>query len=137
MAFFRSPNTGRVYVIKITLPGDVVVHKIGMTNTPRSVDRMMEILRSWFMSYRFVPHSELRLDMACGNPRALEQHIHKVLKKHQFVPNEKVEGGTEMFTGINEFRVLHYLRQFDIRNFEEPLGLAESDYDALCRLISP
>lgn len=137
MAFAKRQNIGRVYVIKLVLPGDTIVWKIGMVHSARSLDRMMEILRSWFSRYRFVPYAELRLDLECGNPLELEKHIHKILHKHQFIPSEKVEGGTEMFTDINEFRVLHYLRQFDVRNFDGPLMLTEADYDALCRLISP
>ena len=137
MVFAKRQDIGRLYVIRMELPDSTIIHKIGMTNTPRSVDRMMEILRSWFMKFRFIPYSELRLDMECGNPRELEKHIHKILYEKQFIPNEKVEGGTEMFIDIDEFRVLHYLRQFDARNFDKPLNLADSDYQALGRLISP
>lgn len=97
----------------------------------------MEILRSWFTKYRFVPYSELRLDMECNQPRKLEAHIHNVLRRFQFIPNEEVSGGTEMFIGINEFRVIMYLRRFDERNFEYPLELDDADYDALGEYLCP
>jgi hypothetical protein len=137
MAFFRRQEIGRIYVIKMVLPGNQVIHKIGITNSNRATDRMMEILRSWFSKYRFVPYSELKLDMECGHPRLLESHIHKILERKQFIPNETVSGGTEMFIDIDEFRVLQYLRKFNDRNFDESLNLSDDDHQALCRLISP
>lgn len=98
---------------------------------------MLEILRSWFTKYRFVPYTELKLDLSCDMPDELEKHIHKVLKSKRFVPNEKVDGGTEMFTDIDEFRVINYLRQFNTDNFLNPTTLSESDYQKICQLISP
>jgi len=137
MPFFTQQQFGRVYVIKLVLPGDCIVYKIGMTHSDRAVDRMMEILRSWFTKYRFVPYSELRLDMECGYPEQLEKHIHKILAPKQFIPNEKVSGGTEMFTDINELRLLHYLRQFNDDVLKDPLDLTDEGYESLCRLIAP
>ena len=137
MAFFKRQDIGRIYVIKLVLPDDCVVHKIGMTNSNRTTDRMMEIARSWFMAYRFLPYAELRLDMECSCPLELEQHMHKILKDKKFIPNEKVDGGTEMFTDINEFRVLHYLRSFNDELLRTPLKLKDEDYKNLCQLISP
>lgn len=137
MTFFSRRDIGRIYVIKMTLPDDCIVHKIGMTKSNRATDRMMEILRSWFCKYRFVPYSELKLDMECGYPEALEKHIHKILAAKRFEPNEKVDGGTEMFIDINEFRVLTYLRQFNDEVLVEPLNLTAADYKHLGQLVSP
>ena len=135
MAFFTRKDIGRVYVIKMTLPGEVVIHKIGMCHSARSLDRMMEILRSWFSSYRFVPYTELRLDLQTEHPKELESYIHKVLRYKQFLPMYKVDGAQEMFIGIDELRVITHLRQFDPNNF--PLKLSDKDYDNICQLISP
>jgi len=137
MTFFTTQDVGRVYVIKMVLPGRVVVHKIGMTNSNRATDRMMEILRSWFTKYRFVPYTELKLDMECGYPKQLEALIHKILRRKRFDPNHKVDGGTEMFVEIDEFRLIEYLRKFNDLNFEHPLELSDKDCDAICQLISP
>lgn len=136
MSFFKRRDIGRVYVIKLTLPGNTVVHKIGMCKSSRSVDRMMEILRSWFVSYRFVPHTELKLDMETDEPLEVEQHIHKVLAHKQWIPNNKVSGGTEMFTGIDEFRVIQYLRHCSNAG-EVSLDLTVDDHKHLGQLISP
>lgn len=137
MAFFKRQDIGRVYVIRMTLPGDVIVHKIGMCNSDRSTDRMMEILRSWFNRYRFVPYTELKLDMETNRPKELEAHIHKLLAHKQFIPNEKVSGGTEMFVEIDEFRIIHYLKTFNENLFDTPLNLSDVDYKHLGQLIAP
>jgi hypothetical protein len=118
------------------LPDGVVVHKIGMTGSDRTVDRMMEILRSWFTRFRYVPFTLQKLDMVTNYPKELEKHIHQILAHKRFTPHMKVEGRTEMFTGINEFRVLHYLRTFNEDLF--PLKpLTATDYKHLGQLISP
>lgn len=134
--FFARREVGRIYVIRMKLPDGVIVYKIGICNSDRSVDRMMEILRSWFMSYRFVPYAELRLDMQTNYPKELESHIHKILRHKQFTPNMKVSGGTEMFTDIDEFRVLHYLRTFN-EDLVPTLKLSDENYKHLGQLISP
>jgi hypothetical protein len=136
MAFFKRMDKERVYVIKIVLPGDTVVHKIGMTNTPRSVDRMMEILRSWFMAYRFVPYAELRLDMECRDAYKLEQYIHKILSNNRFEPDLKVDGGTEMFIGINELRVIQFLKAYGNSSFIDPPNLTKQEFGTINRLLT-
>ena len=136
MTFFTRREIGRVYVIKIVLPDDTVVHKIGMTKSNRATDRMMEILRSWFVKYRFMPYAELRLDMECSYPAELESHIHKVLAFNRFEPDQKVDGGTEMFTDINEVRVIHYLRNFNENLLPSFPDLSEMDYRNINRLVT-
>jgi hypothetical protein len=121
----------------MVLPDGCIVHKIGMTNSNRATDRMLEILRSWFSKYRFIPYTELRLDLECLAPAELEKHMHKILAKKRFIPNEDVDGKTEMFTDINEFRVIHYLKAFNSDLFKDPLNLTDRDYGNLCKLISP
>ena len=125
-----------MYVIRMELPDGFTVYKIGMCNSNRSVDRMLEILRSWFMRFRFIPYCELKLDMETGYPKQLEEHIHKILAHRQFIPHMKVEGGTEMFMGIDEFRVLHYLKTFN-DDLVPKLNLSDEDYKNLGQLISP
>lgn len=98
---------------------------------------MMEILRSWFVKFRFVPYSELRLDMGTGRPKEIEAHIHKILRHKQFIPNEAVCGGTEMFIDIDEFRVIQYLKHCNDTLFDQPLNLTEEDYRHLGEFLSP
>lgn len=108
-----------------------------MCNSNRSTDRMMEILRSWFTKFRFVPYSELRLDMETGYPKELESHIHRILSHKRYDPKESVSGGTEMFFHIDEFRVLHYLKAFDDKMLDKPLNLSDTDYKNLGEYLSP
>lgn len=135
MAFFKKQEIGRVYVLRIDLPDGNTIHKIGMTNSDRSTDRMMEILRSWFNHYRYVPYCELRLDMECSHPSKLEKFMHNVFKSRACPPDSSVQGYTEMFNGINEARLLNYIRSFNMRNFDAPLVLSESDYKIICELL--
>ena len=137
MSFFQRQDIGRVYVLRMDLPDGCKVHKIGVTKSNRTIDRMMELLRSWFTHYRFVPYTELRLDMECPYPFVLEKHIHKMLAHKQFIPNEHVEGRTEMFIDLDEFRVLHYLRAFNSDLIVEGLDLTDEQYRILGNWISP
>ena len=137
MAFFERKDIGRVYVIRMDLPDGFTVHKIGMTKSDRSTDRMMEILRSWFSRFRFVPYSELRLDLKVLCPKELETHIHKILHHKRFHPHMKVDGGTEMFIGIDEFRVIQYLKMFNEDVSPLLKDLSDEDYKNLGQLISP
>jgi len=142
MTFFNKQDpvektTGRVYVIKLTLPGNKVIYKIGMTHSPRSTDRMMEILRSWFMQYRYVPHAELRLDKETGVPLLLEKHMHEVLSEWKYVPDKKVDGAQEMFTDINEEYLLDYLKHFDYSLLLRCTKIKCQDYDYIHSQINP
>ena len=123
MAFFKRLDYGRLYVVKLTLPDSLVVYKVGMTGSDRATDRMMEILRSWFVAYRFVPYAELRLDREVENPRQLEKLAHKLLEDFRWIPDKKVEGGTEMFTGLDELRLLHFLKHLEVTDSIEGMNI--------------
>ncbi len=123
MTFFKRQDYGRLYVIKLVFPGDTVVYKVGMTASDRSTDRMMEILRSWFVAYRFVPYTELKLDREVINPREIERLAHRILADYSWIPDMKVDGGTEMFTGLDEIRLLHFLRHLEVAPDVENINL--------------
>jgi hypothetical protein len=75
--------------------------------------------------------------MECGYPKKLEQLIHRILRSKRYTPRYKVDGATEMFVDIDEFRLLHYLRSFNDLNFEQPLVVSDKQCAALCQLLSP
>ena len=135
MTFFKRQEIGRVYVLRIDLPDGCTIHKIGMTNSDRSTDRMFEILRSWFNHYRYTPYCEIRLDMGCSQPAKLEKFLHKVFESVACPPDDKVDGHTEMFYGINEFRLLKYIRDFDMDTLDSVTELTKSNYKTLCELL--
>ena len=97
----------------------------------------MEILRSWFNKFRFVPYTELRLDMECHSPEKLEKFIHRILWRRQFFPSEKVSGGNEMFTDLDELRVITFLRSYNNSMYVEPPELSEKECDMICELLAP
>jgi len=135
MAFFTRKEIGRLYVLRILVDG-CIVHKIGMVNTDRSTDRMMEILRSWFVAYRYVPLTVMKLDMKCDDPHKLEKHIHKILKNNQYLPDKKVSGGTEMFKNVDEVKVIAFLKAYNNSMCVNPDQLTEKEYGVICRLLS-
>lgn len=98
------------------LPGDVVVWKIGITTKERATDRMMSVLRSWFTAYRFVPYTELRLDREVLNPVKTEWFMHQALQDFSWEPDKDVEGKTEMFTDLDENKLLVFMK-----NLQEPV----------------
>ncbi len=106
----RKSVTGRVYMLRMTLDNKEVIHKIGMCYTPRSTDRMMEILRSWFVHYRYVPETLMRVDRETDTPYELEKYIHGQLNEFKWVPDLKVDGREEMFTGLDEDEVIDFVK---------------------------
>lgn len=118
MAFFtRKDDTalGRLYVFRLGLRTGKTVWKVGITNSDRSLDRMMEVLRSFFSVYRYVPETELRRDKALQLPHLVEKHLHNLLKEEglHYPLDSKVSGYTEFFTGIDEKELLDYIDNFD------------------------
>jgi hypothetical protein len=139
-AKLKSPDTsvGRVYVLQITLDDGELVHKVGMCHSPRSTDRMMEILRSWFTQYRYVPLTRLRLDFETGVPLLVEKHMHDVLSDWQWVPDKKVDGGQEMFKGLDEVEVIRYIKEFDYSVLlKGKVEMDSDDYKYICQKTSP
>ena len=137
MSFFTRQGVGRVYVLKLVLPDQTVLHKIGMTNSNRVTDRMMEILRSWFVKYRYVPYCELRKDMECGFPKELEHLLHRIFHRKRWEAPYSTDGSTEMFAGLNEGRLLHFMSQFNDDNFKAGLHLTDKDCKALGEFLAP
>lgn len=136
MAFFQRQDIGRIYIIRIVLPDNTVVHKVGRCQSARATDRMMEILRSWFCSYRFIPYAELRLDMQCHNAIHIETYIHKILNNASFEPTFKVDGSTEMFVGVDEKRLIWFLRSINNSNYVVPPAISNEQAETLCKLLT-
>jgi hypothetical protein len=87
MAFYKR-NTeecikdqyGRLYVLRFELDSGEIVWKVGMCNTDRTLDRMMEVLRSFFKVYRYVPRVTLRKDKKVVTPLLVEKYMHGLLE---------------------------------------------------------
>jgi Mlc titration factor MtfA (ptsG expression regulator) len=76
------------------------------------------------------------MDLECQDPQKLEKHIHTILAEQQFIPNHKVEGGTEMFVELNELRVIHYLKAYVRSSYVDPPTLTKEDCKKLCQLMT-
>ncbi len=124
-------------MLRMVLPDGTIIHKIGITNRSRSTDRMMEILKSWFNYFRFVPYTEMKMDLECQDPAGMEKYIHKILKKRQFIPNHKVTGHTEMFTDLNEVRVINFLKSYNNSMYTTPPELTEDECNIMVQLLCP
>jgi hypothetical protein len=135
MAFYARQDLGRIYVLKITLMDHQVIHKIGICHSPRSVDRMMEVLRSWFQYHRYVPMTELRLDMPCNSPGKVEKYLHEILYDYRFDPGKNTDGYTELFTGVNEVRLLTFIRSYLGGYHILPPELSVEEYRIIGKLL--
>lgn len=144
MALFRRASVskdqedsefGRLYVIKLVLKDGTEVHKVGMCNSARSTDRMMEVLRSFFMQYRYVPYAELRRDKKVRIPYIVENYMHNLLDEHRFSFDKKFDGCTEFFE-IDEDAFLDYLDNFEYGELlRGETSVPTERYEAICEAI--
>jgi hypothetical protein len=119
MAFYKR-NTeecikdqyGRLYVLRFELDSGEIVWKVGMCNTDRTLDRMMEVLRSFFKVYRYVPRVTLRKDKKVVTPLLVEQYMHGLLEEYAYTFDKKFDGSTEFFTDLDESLLLDFITDF-------------------------
>ena len=111
----KPSKYGRLYVLNFILDDGTVLHKVGMCNSDRSTDRMIEILRDFFIKYRYVPRCEMRRDKKTIVPLLLEKHMHSLLDEWSYSFDKKFNGSTEFFSDIDESILLDYLDNFDYR----------------------
>ena len=124
---------GRLYVLKFELDNGVILHKVGMCSSNRTVDRMMEILRSYFMVYRVVPKVTLRKDKKVVVPLLVEKHLHSLLADWNFRFDKKFDGSTEFFTDIDEEVLLDYIDKFDYRELLRVKKMKSLDYNDITK----
>jgi len=104
----------RVYVLKIKLRCDEpkYVYKIGKTSTGKynkrsSIDRVLEIQRSYYQKYRYTFFCEIKRDRATENAFEIETKLHQMFKEYSFYvsPEKSFDGSTELFD-IEEHKIL-------------------------------
>ena len=129
---------GRLYVMRFEFPDGLVLHKVGMCNTNRTLDRMMEILRSFFVVNRFIPNVKIRKDKKVVVPLLVEQHMHSLLEEFSFEFDDKFDGSTEFFYDLDEEAVLDYLDSFDYRELMKGVTkMKVEDLEAIKKEIDP
>jgi hypothetical protein len=127
----KNNEYGRVYILRITLKCGTVVHKVGMTNSDRSTDRMFEILRSFFNTYRYSPKCELRKDKKVLVPLLVEKHFHEILDEWSYRFDKNFDGHTEFFHDLNESAVIEYLDNFDYRDLLQKTVMKKEHLEAV------
>jgi len=107
---------GRVYVFAIVLEDGTEMYKVGMVNSDsmsRVTDRLMEVLRSFFMQYRYVPKSRIVKAKKFLVPYYVETHLHKLLAELKYRSDKKFDGSNELFTDIDLDELISYMDSFE------------------------
>ena len=130
---------GRIYIFEILLEDGVVVYKVGMVNSDnmsRVTDRLMEVLRSFFTVYRYVPHSRLVKAKKFRVPYYVETHLHKLLDDINYKFDKKFDGCREFFTDLDIDELVSYLDSFQYTELLTGETKMDVDrYEAICAAI--
>ena len=117
MAFFKVARSkgkdhqkekGIVYILKMWL-GDMdnpeLVYKIGVTT--RKIDiRMLELAADHFRVYRYIPKMYAKRFTKTSCYYQMESDLHEMYKEYKYIPDKKIDGGTELFSGLDEDKLL-------------------------------
>ena len=89
----------RVYILKARFDNayDGYIYKVGKSSGRSSVDRLMQIQRSFFMSHRYTFFCSIIRDRECQDAFTVETRLHKLFKGDNFYHGKKFEGSTEFF----------------------------------------
>ena len=78
----------------------------------RVTDRLMEVLRSFFMVCRYVPKSRIVKAKKFLIPYYVETHLHKLLAELKYKSSKKWDGSNEIFTDIDLDGLVNYMEEF-------------------------
>ena len=126
-----TSKLGKLYVLRFELDDGIVLHKVGMCHTDRTEDRMMEILRSFFMVYRYIPRVTLRKNLTTIVPLLVEQHMHSLLEEWSYSFDKKFDGYKEFFMGLDEQVLLTYLGDFPYNELLQVDSMKIDDYETI------
>ena len=97
----------RLYILKVRLYDDnKFIYKIGKSSETRSVDRMMEVMRSFFMVHRYTPYVVLKRDRPIENAFELEAKLHRHFKEYKYYFDKPFDGCQEFFAIPREDQLL-------------------------------
>jgi hypothetical protein len=98
-AMVSKADVGYVYVMEFrfqTKTDYKTLYKVGITiNQP--VDRMLQIVRSFFQSRRYVPECRLLKYRKVPEYGRLEKELHTILKEYNYKFNKPFDGSSEYF----------------------------------------
>jgi len=129
MAFFavdKAPQAGTLYLMWFKIrEAEELVWKIGVTSHEEPIDRMLQILRSFYMNknHRYVPESYVKRFRKTENVFGKEAMMLQHFSPYRWYPASKFDGHTEMITGVDEEVLLDTYEQclagIDINKKEE------------------
>jgi len=111
----KKVSFGRVYIFEMTLDDGTVIHKVGMVNSDsmsRVTDRLMEVLRSFFMVFRKVPSARIVKAQKFLIPYIVENHLHKLLAELKYKSDKKWDGSNELFANVDVDALVDYIEHF-------------------------
>ena len=127
-----SDGYGRLYVIKFEFDEGLVLHKVGMCNSNRTLDRLLEIMRSFFVINRYMPRATIRKDKRTKVPLLLERHMHSLLGEWSYSFDKAFAGSGEFFKDLDEEVLFDYLDNFDYRELlKTTVAMKKEDYEAI------
>lgn len=105
MAFLKTDKNnvekeaaGILYILVMEIDG-TAVYKIGVTQR-KIEERVVEILASFFKSYRYFPWTRPKRFKSTSNVYSKEALLHRYYKKYKYTPEHVFGGSSEFFTGI-------------------------------------
>ena len=101
-----AKDSGRLYLMKFYFRGvDAPVFKIGVTDRENATDRFFEVVRDFYVRYRYVPECGIKRDRKCKEAYMVEATLRRYFKEFQYVPEKKHDGSTELFL-VEEGRII-------------------------------
>ena len=89
-----------IYIYRLTLEDGTIVHKVGVSSHTNMIVRLLEIVRSFFEVYRYVPECRCKKYRLVKDAYKVEKMIHKELDRYIF--EKPFSGHTEIFTDSYE-----------------------------------
>lgn len=92
-------NNNRLYVFKMKLmdTNGSYIYKIGKSSGKNSVDRMMQVIKSFHTKYRYTPYMSIKRDRPCADAFKFEAELHNHFKDNKYYFDKNIDGKTEWF----------------------------------------
>ena len=104
----KRPAKGKLYVLYVWPEvEDWYVVKIGVTcSKEETVDRVLEIVRSYYFQYRVIPRVYIKRFREVDDVYAKEKQLHEYFEGYKYEFDKPFSGKTEFFKGIDEEELL-------------------------------
>ena len=88
----------RVYIFKAKMHDtNTWIYKVGKASGKNSVDRLLQVARSFLMKYRYMPLMTIKRDRSCSNAFEIETALHQHFKEFSYYHDKKIDGFSEWF----------------------------------------